>query len=72
MSAHYESNHFASVHYESAHYGREIIAPPPDFTPEPTFPPGMGEDAEARWRRIQIEDELIMLVIQCWLTMKDR
>lgn len=73
MSAHFESAHYASVHYESAHYGRIEIEPPepPPFTPEGEGPPGT-EDAEARWRRIQVEDDLIMLVIQAWLTMKDR
>ena len=51
--------------------GADVEPTPPPFTPEPTFPPG-AEDAEARWRRIIVEDEMIMLVIQAWLTMKDR
>ncbi len=46
---------------------------PPPFTPDDVpHPPGTGEDAEARWRRIMVEDELLMLVIQTWLTLKDR
>lgn len=73
MSSHYLSSHYGPSHYLSSHYGRGVIVvPPPDFTPEPTFPPGTSEDAEARWRRIAIEDEMIMLVIQAWLSMKDR
>jgi len=71
MSAHYESAHFASAHCESAHFGRLEFPPVPPFTPEPVHPPGT-EDAEAIWRRIQVEDELIMLVIQMWLTLKDK
>lgn len=73
MSAHFQSSHHGGSHYLSSHFGRgQIIVPPPDFTPEPTFPPGTSEDAEARWRRIALEDELIMFVIQTWLTLKDR
>lgn len=74
MSSHYGGSHYASSHYLSSHYGRTGVIPPepPPFTPEPVYPPGTSEDAEARWRRIQIEDELILLVIQAWLAMKDR
>ena len=73
MSAHFESSHHGGSHFLSSHFGRgDVIVPVPPFTPEPTFPPGTSEDPEARWRRIIIEDELILLVIQAFLDMKDR
>lgn len=72
MSSHYGGSHYASSHFLSSHYGRTGVIPPPPFTPEPTFPPGTSEDAEARWRRIMLEDELLILVIQAWLDLKDR
>lgn len=46
-----------------------VIAPVPDGE---VHPPGTSEDAEARYRRILVEDEMIMLVVQAWLSMKDR
>jgi hypothetical protein len=70
MSSHYGGSHYASSHFLSSHYGRTGIVPPP-FTPEPVHPPGT-EDAEARWRRIMLEDELLLLVIKAWLDVKDR
>ncbi len=71
MSGHFQSGHFASGHFRSGHFGRVAIIRPP-FTPEPVFPPGTGEDAEARWRRIIIEDEMLLAVIMAWLQIKDR
>jgi hypothetical protein len=72
MSSHFVSSHFGAAHYESSHYGRDVIVvPPPDFTPEPVRPPGSAPyDERARW--IEQEDELLMLVIRAFLTMKDR
>ena len=73
MSSHHLSSHHGGSHYLSSHYGRIGITPPePPFTPDDVPHPPGSEDAEARWRRIMIEDELIMLVIQTWLTLKDR
>lgn len=71
MSSHYGGSHYASSHFLSSHYGRTGVTPPPPFTPEPVHPPGT-EDAEARWRRIMLEDELLLLVIKAWLDVKDR
>jgi len=73
MSSHFASAHFGAAHYESSHYGRTgvIIVPPPDFTPEPTFPPGVDRRGDMR-RWIEAEDELLLLVIRAFLTMKDR
>lgn len=71
MSSHYLSSHYGGSHYLSSHYGRVGITPP--FTPDDVpHPPGTSEDAEARWRRIMLEDELIVLVIKAWLDVKDR
>jgi hypothetical protein len=73
VSSHYLSSHYGPSHYLSSHYGRGIIIPPivPPFTPDPTFPPGTRRyDEMARW--IEAEDELLMLVIRAFLTMKDR
>ena len=70
MSSHFASAHFGAAHYESSHYGRGVvIVPPPDFTPEPTFPPGMGTADMRRW--IQEEDDLLMLIIRAFLHIKD-
>lgn len=66
MSAHFRSSHHGPSHFDSSHFGREaVIITPPDFTPEPTFPPGMG-------RRAQIirEDEEIMAIIVAFLHIK--
>lgn len=72
MSVHFASPHFGSTHFESPHFGRtQVIVPPPDITPEPTFPPGTKE-YDDRWRWIELEDELLMLVIRAFLAMKDR
>ena len=73
MSSHFQSSHHASSQFLSSHYGRLQIVPPipPPFTPEPVHPPGSAEyDARAKW--IENEDELLMLVIRAFLTMKDR
>jgi len=68
MSSHFLSGHHASAHFESSHFGREaVIIVPPDFTPEPTFPPGMGRRAA-----IIREDEEIMAIIVAFLHMKDQ
>ena len=67
MSSHFLSGHHASTHFGSAHFGQDaVIIVPPEFTPEPTFPPGMGR------RRAQIirEDEEIMAIIVAFLHMK--
>ena len=72
MSSHFLSSHHASSQFLSSHFGRGVIVvPAPDFTPEPVFPPGTRRyDEMARW--IEAEDELLMLVIRAFLTMKDR
>lgn len=72
MSSHYISSHYGGSHYLSSHYGREIGPIIPPFTPDDVPHPPGTEDAEARWRRIAIEDELLLYVIQAWLTLKDR
>jgi len=66
MSSHYGGSHFASSHHLSSHYGREVIIPSP-FTPSPTFPPGMGRQAQ-----IIREDEEIMAIIVAFLHMQGR
>jgi len=67
MSSHFLSGHHASAHFESSHHGRgAVIIVPPDFTPEPTFPPGMGRAQIIR------EDEEIMAIIVAFLHMKGR
>lgn len=50
--------------------GAVVIEVPPDFTPEPVHPPGMGR--ERRRERILEEDEIIMAVILAFLNIKDR
>lgn len=72
MASHYASSHYASSHHLSDHYNRVVAIVEPDFTPDDVPHPPAGEDAEARYRRILVEDELIMLVIQSWLSIKDR
>lgn len=46
--------------------GEVVIEIPPDFTPEPTYPPGMG-----RRKQITEEDEVIMAIIIAFLEMKN-
>lgn len=71
MSSHFLSSHHASGHFASAHFGRTIVIPP--IVPElPVFPPGTSRPSADVWRKIREEDELILLVIQAFLTMKDR
>ncbi|KPK74178.1 MAG: hypothetical protein AMJ84_00350 [Acidithiobacillales bacterium SM23_46] len=70
MSSHYGGSHFASSHFLSSHYGRTGITPPP-FTPEPVYPPGTRRISDVQ-RRIMEEEELILLVIRAWLSLKDR
>ncbi len=68
MSSHYQSSHHGPSHYLSSHYGREtIIELPPEFTPEPTYPPGMGR---ARRKQIMEEDEVILAIIMAFLEIK--
>lgn len=66
MSGHFLSGHHTSGHFSSGHFGRgAVIITPPDFTPEPTFPPGMGRQAQ-----IIREDEEIMAIIVAFLHMQ--
>jgi hypothetical protein len=69
MSAHFQSAHYGASHYLSSHYGREVLIELPDFTPEPTFPPGMGR--KVRQKRIMEEDEVILAIIMAFLEVKD-
>lgn len=70
MSSHYISSHYGPSHYLSSHYGREVVIEiPPEFTPEPTFPPGMGI-GKARRKQIREEDEVIMAIIMAFLETK--
>jgi len=48
--------------------GEVVIDIPPEFTPEPVYPPGMGK---ARRRQIMEEDEVIMAIIMAFLETKD-
>lgn len=62
MSSHYTSSHYGPSHYESSHYGREVVIElPPEFTPEPSFPPGMLR------KQIMEEEEVIMAIIVAFL-----
>jgi hypothetical protein len=71
MSTHFQSSHHGSSHFLSSHFGRtQIIEPPPEFTPEPVYPPGTTPTS-IRQRRILEEDDLLLLVIQAWLHIKD-
>lgn len=73
MSSHYISSHYGGSHYLSSHYGRDVIVvPPPDFTPEPVYPPGTRPRDPEILRRIREEDELLMLVIQAFLHMRNK
>jgi len=69
MSSHYASSHYGSSQYLSSHYGREtVIEIPPEFTPEPVYPPGMGR---RRHKQIMEEDEVIMAIVMAFLEIKD-
>ena len=73
MASHYASSHYASSHHLPDHYNRVVAIVEPDFTPDDVVhPPRTHDDAEARWRRIMLEDELLLLVIKVWLDVKDR
>jgi hypothetical protein len=66
MSGHFLSGHFKAGHFSPGHFGREVvISIPPEFTPEPTFPPGMG-----RRRQLIEEDDMIMAIIIAFLETK--
>lgn len=71
MSSHYGGSHYASSHFLSSHYGRTGVIPPPPFTPEPVYPPGTRRISDVQ-RRIMEEEELLLLVIRAWLSLKDR
>jgi len=74
MSSHFDSGHMAAAHFESSHFGRGLFVPPvvPPFTPEPVLPPG-GQNIDAQWKKfIEEEDEMLMLVIRAFLTMRNR
>lgn len=71
MSSHYGGSHYASSQFLSSHYGRTGITPQPPFTPEPVHPPGTRRISDVQ-RRIMEEEELILLVIRAWLSLKDR
>jgi len=72
MSSHYESSHYGASHYLSSHFGRTGVTPPvPPITPEPTYPPGMGEAEQLRHRRILQEDELLIALVTAFLDVKD-
>ncbi len=62
----FQTAFYALGNYATPYYMRGVVAPVP-FTPEPTFPPGMG-------RRLDIirEDEEIMAIIVAFLHMKGR
>lgn len=69
MSTHYVSSHYGPNQYASNHYGREVVIEiPPEFTPEPVHPPGMGP---ARRKQIRDEDEMILAIIMAFLETKD-
>ena len=65
MSSQYGGSHFASTHFLPNHYGRPVV-------PDGIHPPGLSDDPEARYRRILIEDEIILAVIMAFLDIKDR
>lgn len=68
MSSHYISSHYGPSHYASSHYGRLQIIPPdpePEFTPDPTYPPGAG-----RRKQLREEDDVIMGIIIAFLETK--
>lgn len=66
----FQTGYYALGNYATPYYMRGVAEEVP-FTPEPTFPPGTRRyDEMARW--IEAEDELLMLVIRAFLTMKDR
>lgn len=69
--SHFGGPQFASPHHASPHHGLVSVIPP--IVPElPVFPPGTSRPSADVWRKIREEDELILLVIQAFLTMKDR
>lgn len=61
----YQTGYYALGNYATPYYMRGVVAPVPDFTPEPTFPPGMG-----RRQQFIREDEEIMAMIVMFLHMK--
>ena len=62
----FQTGYYALGNYATPYYMRAAVAVP-DFTPEPTFPPGMG-------RRLEIirEDEEILAIIMAFLHMQGR
>jgi hypothetical protein len=62
----FQTGYYALGNYATPYYMRGELAPP-EFTPEPVFPPGMGRAAQ--WIR---EDDEIMAIIIAFLHMKGR